>query len=297
MDVTITRHLPESFPKHLDFMERIIVTRGTVEDWHSLKDLHYKTDGKPFAPSYYKAELDGRLIGVMVMAFPKLLLAPRHRMFPKLKPTTNTTVANQFWGRKVNSEFAVVSRLVNDTQYRGLGLSYRFMNLACRMHNRPILEIQSSMSKYNPFAMKAGFQFIKPEKPKSYESALKVFQRHFRSDPGDNESVMKELFTMAEGRRKRALRDLVADYHKNSSLAKAGRNRGTTVQDIADSLVDEASIVKLLKEIHTLSFTSPLYGVYRNPDFGRELTDTLPLLAFDNQPLDAPLDLTLLKGR
>jgi ABC-type ATPase with predicted acetyltransferase domain len=70
MDVTITRHLPESFPKHLDFMERIIVTRGTVEDWHSLKDLHYKTDGKPFAPSYYKAELDGRLIGVMVMAFP-----------------------------------------------------------------------------------------------------------------------------------------------------------------------------------------------------------------------------------
>lgn len=82
MDVTITRHLPESFPKHLDFMERIIVTRGTVEDWHSLKDLHYKTDGKPFAPSYYKAELDGRLIGVMVMAFPKLLLAPRHRMFP-----------------------------------------------------------------------------------------------------------------------------------------------------------------------------------------------------------------------
>ena len=165
------------------------------------------------------------------------------------------------------------------------------------MHDKPILEIQSSMSKYNPFAMKAGFKFIKPERPKSYESALKVFQRHFRSDPGDNESVMKELFTMAEGRRKRALRDLVADYHKNSSLAKAGRNRGTTVQDIADSLVDEASIVKLLKEIHTLSFTSPLYGVYRNPDFGRELPDTLPLLAFDNQPLDAPLDLTLLKGR
>ena len=55
--------------------------------------------------------------------------------------------------------------------------------------------------------------------------------------------------------------------------------------------------MKLLKEIHTLSFTSPLYGVYRNPDFGRELPDTLPLLAFDNQPLDAPLDLTLLKGR
>ncbi len=99
---------------------------------------------------------------------------------------------------------------------------------------------------------------------------------------------------MAEGRRKRALHDLVADYHKNSSLAKAGRNRGTTVQDIADSLTDEASIVKLLKDIHNLSFTTPLYGVYRNPDFCRDLPTVLPLMAFDNQALHAPLDLTKL---
>jgi len=230
-------------------------------------------------------------VGVVVVAFPKLLLAPRHRMFPKLKPTTNTTVANQFWGRYVNNNFAVISRSVVDTQYRGVGVSYRMINLVSRMHNRPIIEIQSSMSKYNPFAMKAGYQFIRPERPKSYESALRVFQRHFRADPGDNESIVKELFSMSENRRRRALVDLVADYHKNSSLAKAGRNRGTTVQDIADSLVDEASIVKLLKDIHNLSFTSPLYGVYRNPDFGRELPDVLPLLAFDNQPLNAPLDL------
>lgn len=77
------------------------------------------------------------------------------------------------------------------------------------------------MSKYNPFAMKAGFKFIRPERPKSYESALRVFQRHFRSDPGDNEAIVKELFAMSESRRRRALRDLVADYHKNSSTGKS----------------------------------------------------------------------------
>ena len=258
--IIIKRYRPEEFPRHLDFLERMTVTKGTVEDWHALKSLHYKTDGKPFAPTYYRCELDDRLVGVVVMAYPKLLLAPRHRMFPKLKPTTNTTVANQYWGRYVNNNFAVISRSVVDTQYRGVGVSYRMINLVSRMHDRPIIEIQSSMSKYNPFAMKAGFQFIRPERPKSYESAL---------------------------------RDLVADYHKNSSLAKAGRNRGTTIQDIADSLVDEASIVKLLKDIHNLSFTSPLYGVYRNPDFGRQLPDTLPLLAFDKQPLNKPLEIAL----
>ena len=267
-DIIIKRYRPEEFPRHLDFLERMTVTKGTVEDWHALKSLHYKTDGKPFAPTYYRCELDDRLVGVVVMA-------------------------NQYWGRYVNNNFAVISRSVVDTQYRGVGVSYRMINLVSRMHDRPIIEIQSSMSKYNPFAMKAGFKFIRPERPKSYESALRVFQRHFRSDPGDNEAIVKELFAMSESRRRRALRDLVADYHKNSSLAKAGRNRGTTIQDIADSLVDEASIVKLLKDIHNLSFTSPLYGVYRNPDFGRRLPDTLPLLAFDKQPLDKPLEIAL----
>ncbi|MDE9494508.1 hypothetical protein KKJ09_13160 [Xenorhabdus bovienii] len=295
-DVTINRHQPEDFPKHLDFMKNMIVSKGTIEDWHELKSLHYKTDGKPFAPCYYKCELNGRLVGVVVMAYPKLLLAPRHRMFPKLKPTTNTTVANQYWGKYVNASFAVISRCVVDTLYRGLGVSYRLINIASRMHNKPIIEIQSSMSKYNPFAMKAGFEFIRPERPKTYESALRVYQRHFRSDAGDTESIVKELFGMMETRRRRALADLVANYHKNSSLAKAGRNRGTTIQDILDTLTTEEAIVKLLKEIHNLSFTTPLYGAYRNPDFGRELPSEIPLLAFDNQEVRSGMDLERLKS-
>lgn len=293
-DIIVKRHRPEEYPRHLDFLERMVVTRGTVDDWHALRDLHYKTDGKPFAPTYYRCELDGRLVACLVMAYPKLLLAPRHRMFPKLKPTTNTTVANQYWGKYVNANFAVVSRCVVDTLYRGVGVSYRFINLVSRMHDRPLIEIQSSMSKYNPFAMKAGFQFIRPERPKTYESALRVFQRHFRNDPGDTEVVLEELFAMTPARRSRALADLVANYHKNSSLAKAGRNRGTTIQDILDTLQTRESIVKLFKEIHTLSFTTPLYGVYRNPDFGTQLPDRLPLLAFDYQDIHAPLDLARL---
>ncbi len=131
---------PGRVPRHLDFLERMTVTKGTVEDWHALKSLHYKTDGKPFAPTYYRCELDDRLVGVVVMAYPKLLLAPRHRMFPKLKPTTNTTVANQYWGRYVNNNFAVIGRSVVDTQYRGVGVSYRMINLVSRMHDRPIIE-------------------------------------------------------------------------------------------------------------------------------------------------------------
>lgn len=56
--IIIKRYRPEEFPRHLDFLERMTVTKGTVEDWHALKSLHYKTDGKPFAPTYYRCELD-----------------------------------------------------------------------------------------------------------------------------------------------------------------------------------------------------------------------------------------------
>ena len=56
-DIIIKRYRPEEFPRHLDFLERMTVTKGTVEDWHALKSLHYKTDGKPFAPTTIAANL------------------------------------------------------------------------------------------------------------------------------------------------------------------------------------------------------------------------------------------------
>ena len=44
-DIIIKRYRPEEFPRHLDFLERMTVTKGTVEDWHALKSQitkHYK---------------------------------------------------------------------------------------------------------------------------------------------------------------------------------------------------------------------------------------------------------------
>lgn len=38
-DIIIKRYRPEEFPRHLDFLERMTVTRGTVEDWHALKSF------------------------------------------------------------------------------------------------------------------------------------------------------------------------------------------------------------------------------------------------------------------
>lgn len=60
------------------------------------------------------------------------------------------------------------------------------------------------------------------------------------------------------------------------------------------SRVDAMPIPKLVEQLQQVIFASPLYGAYMNPDFERELPGRIPILAFDNQPTDAPLDLSKL---
>ena len=84
-------------------------------------------------------------------------------------------------------------------------------------------------------------------------------------------------------------------YYDFSSMEKSGDNRMNGTRR-----VDALPVDKLLKNLQQLVFASPLYGVYANPDYDDaadraiELPDRLPLLAFDNQPVDAPLNLNLL---
>ncbi|MBO6510630.1 MAG: hypothetical protein JJ979_19470, partial [Roseibium sp.] len=48
----------------------------------------------------------------------------------------------------------------------------------------------------------------------------------------------------------------------------------------------------LIKNIQQLTLASPMYGIWKNPDLGRELPERLPLAAFDNQAPTEPLNLT-----
>jgi len=45
----------------------------------------------------------------------------------------------------------------------------------------------------------------------------------------------------------------------------------------------------VLRQLQQLVLSTPLYGVYMNPDFGRDLPDQIPLTAFDAQPTTEPL--------
>jgi len=269
------------------------VEKGDKSDWDLLHHLHYKTEGQPFGPSYYKLTLYGETIGVLVLTMPKGLLKERHVMFKSFKPGSDSKAANTARYKLINSQRRVVGRIVLDTLYRGVGASYRFQNLAARMSCFQCVEIQSAMSKFNPFAAKAGFLFAKPMRSNKYEVGLRFFMETFRSHPADTAALIEEINNLREPFKSARIAAVRKFYYMHSAQEKTGNARGN-----GTSRVDAMSVEDLIRNLQQLILSSPLYGVYINPEFpgpGKirdDMPTRLPLSAFDNQATDEPLVLS-----
>lgn len=292
--VTLTRFSGKTGAFHL--LSEMIVERGDISDWGHLHKLHYKAENLPVGSKIYRCRLGDRTIGVMTLGLPRLTLKARRHIMPNLKTGGRgggfTKIVNANRAKWLNANMTVNGRVVVDTMFRGVGIAYRMQNLAFRMEGKPYVEFQSSMSKYNKFAEKAGIKMIKPMRSNVYEAGLLFFRQHFDSHPADYESVMNELNAMPPALKARVDAAVRLFYRRNSTIENAGV--GGNIK--AEKKVAAMPIGEVMKNLQQLVFASPLYGLYENPDAGRELPGQLPLLAFDNQAVDEPLNLELLYG-
>lgn len=88
------------------------VERGTKADWDVLHDLHYKAESLPAGPRFWRCVTeDGDLVGIVVFSSVSLLLAPRHQVFPKLKPGQDTNFTNVHRAKFLNNNFRRAARL------------------------------------------------------------------------------------------------------------------------------------------------------------------------------------------
>lgn len=268
-------------------LKTMFIEPGTADDWGQLHELHYKSESRVAGARYWRVTSGKRLIGVCVMCYPRGLLRDRHKAFPDIKPSgADTKLTNTYRYKFLNKCFSLNARTVNDTMFRGVGVGYRMLNLAARLDGRKWCEIQSAMSAFNKFAQRAGFRFVTPEPPKNKDAAVALYERWFDANPTDQISLLEELYAMPEPVRERVLRELRAFYYRHSALEKTGKNR-----DRGTSHVDAMPAKQLIKNLNQMAFATPLYGVYRNPDYERELPTRLPLTAFDWQTPDEPLKL------
>lgn len=269
----------------LSLLDDMTVQRGTIEDWRTLEALHYKQSGSlPAGSHHFTLKLGDELIGVLVMASPKLLLKERHVVLPKLKPTgQDNKMTNQFRMKWINANMSVVGRVVVDTMYRGAGLAYRFTNIASRMEGKRFIEIQSSMSKYNLFAHRAGFQFVKPMRSNKYDVGIKFFRSTFVSNPADLEAIIEE-WSSKDPIEKAAMERSTKDfYYAHSALEKTGKSLG----GVGERRVEKMSFRDCVHSLQQMVLASPLYGIFTNPDVGRtDLPAIVPLSWFDRQAVN-----------
>ena len=197
----------------------------------------------------------------------------------------------------INDHACTNSRLVLDTMYRGAGIAYRMQNIMMRMTGCDVIEFQSSMSKFNPFAAKAGIRFTKPKRSANYDKGVVFFRRWFDANPSDFMGVMDEIKRMTPAVRAKCEAEMRKFYYACSALEKTGNARFR-----GEDRRDNMEIGYLVKSLQQLVLASPLYGVYLNPDASPEknvskLPVRVPVIAFDNQPADQPLDLSKLPAQ
>lgn len=268
-------------------LEEMWVERGDRADWDLLSGLHYKMNSTPVGAKYWRCRFRGETIGVVVFGMSRPLLKERHAIFPRLSPGQDTQITNIHRYAYINDHFRVIGRLVVDTMFRSAGVAYRFANLASRQTGFTYLEIQSSMSKYNMFAQRAGFSFVRPIRSIHYDKGLAFMRRWFSAHPADQEALMEEFAAMSPAMKKKVEHELKAFYFQHSPLEKTGSRR-----HYAERVVDNWGVRRTIAKIQGLCFASPLYGLYKNPDgcarlgekvWGGDLPTRLPLLAFDLQ--------------
>lgn len=267
-------------------IDDMIVSKGSRADWDKLHELHYKAEGLPAGPHYWKLTLHGETIGVLVTASPKGLLKERHVAFPRLKPGGDETkVTNTHRYLFINQNFRVIARFVVDTMYRGIGCGYRMMNLVSRMEGNNYMEIQSSMSKFNLFGQKAGFSFVHPMNAAKFEVGMKFFRLNFDASPQDFEALIQEIDAKPEGERELFLQSCRDFYYRHSAQEKIGKNRGK-----GQGAVNLMPARLIIKNIQQIVLSSPMYGVWKNPDPKMVFPPELPLTAFDWQDPRASFD-------
>lgn len=260
----------------------MIVERGDKNDWMLLHDLHYKAEKLPVGPRFWRLDLHGETIGVLVTGSPKGMLRERHIVFPKLKPGNDTRFTNTTRYKFINANIRVISRFVIDTMYRGIGAGYRMMNLVSRMEGNSFMEIQSSMSKFNTFGQKAGFRFVKPMNANNYDKVLKFFRMNFNSNPADHEAILNEIASKPESEQEVLIEICRQFYSRNSALENTS-NAGAN----AERRVAAMSTRDIIKGIQQIGLASPLYGIWKCPDLKGSVPERLPLSAFDRQgPLE-----------
>ncbi|MDP6380090.1 MAG: ATP-binding cassette domain-containing protein, partial [Phycisphaerae bacterium] len=177
----------------------IRIEPGDYDDWLALAPFHYRSHhpgavdkifrmvwsptpaeltasgSKPAGEMSQVTSCQNVLVGVIVYGFPQLSLSARN-LATGGRYRTAGSVMRLSVGRLLNREVRVISRVVINPNWRGLGLAVRLVRETLPLAGTPYVEALAVMGRVNPFFERAGMKRYDVPRPEASARLLALFE-------------------------------------------------------------------------------------------------------------------------
>ena len=237
-NINISQHQYEERPWSL--LDRVIIEPGTIDDWHKLAFLHYRSHTVA-GPKVYRARINNWVVGVVVYVPSVIVATGARRVF---RPE---------W--YINEQFRHVrriSRIVVHPNFRNVGVAKKLLLESMPQLGVPFVEILSAMERLIPFTQKI-MQISTEVASRNSERLIKDFKQTFGIDP--RKYTAEQIFMY--------IKNVSKTRQLRSWVAKHAHDLGVWMHTEAQRLPHQPlKALKILKSVAA----PKIYAVWVNPN-------------------------------
>jgi ABC-type lipoprotein export system ATPase subunit/GNAT superfamily N-acetyltransferase len=147
-------YFPSNSPKECSLVKEMKIVEGSLEDYEKLSQFHYRSSYLVAPKKIFAIKRKDETVGVIVYARSPGICFGRSNYFGRALSIN-----------EVNSKLLIVSRIIIHPKYRTIGLGVKLLKETLPFAGSEFVEMIAVMSRYNPFAEKAGMKKVVEKTP------------------------------------------------------------------------------------------------------------------------------------
>lgn len=194
------RYFSSKPPVECSLVKEMRIVEGTIEDYKKLAHFHYRSSYLVAVKKIFAMKRNDETVGVIVYARPPFICFGRAKYFGKALSV-----------KELNEKLLTITRVIIHPKYRSIGLGVKLVKETLPLVGSSYVEMIAVMSKYNPFAEKAGMVKVTEKEPDErllkFQNYLEKFgfNRYLLSSLNYNISRLRKLKKKEVEKIKRAL--------------------------------------------------------------------------------------------
>ncbi|MGQ9469293.1 MAG: GNAT family N-acetyltransferase [Nitrososphaerales archaeon] len=141
-------------PKECSLVKEMRIVEGSLEDYKKLAYFHYRSSYLVAPKRIFAMERNDEIVGVIIYARPPFICFGRAKYFGRALKA-----------EELNAKLLTITRVIIHPKYRTIGLGAKLVRETLPLAGSPYVEMIAVMSRYNPFAEKAGMTEVAEKKP------------------------------------------------------------------------------------------------------------------------------------